>query len=301
MTTLPTGLHGAHLRPALLREIGENRLRAAVKHGELVSFTRTVLVDPNKLPTLPTRAAVALLSAGPAAVLTGATALALRGMWTSGFEPVHVLVRYARRLDSRPGIAVHHGSIEEQDVDEVGGLRVIAVDLALAEVLCRGRGRDALACADQVLANTPTDARAELKACVAARIAVRPDPRGRRRGQQLLELATGKADSPAESWTLLVIVDAGLPRPVVRHPIFDLSGRERYRLDLAWPELMIAVEYDGYEAHEGRALRDAEREADLRRRGWLVVRASSADLRDPSRLLAAIRAAFAARGAAVAA
>lgn len=78
--------------------------------------------------------------------------------------------------------------------------------------------------------------------------------------------------------------------------MLDLAGVERYRLDFAWPELRIAIEYDGYEAHEGRRERDAARDADLRRRGWIVIRATIDDLHDPSGLLAEIDRAFRRRG-----
>jgi len=91
---------------------------------------------------------------------------------------------------------------------------------------------------------------------------------------------------------VVILAEAGIPAPVLQHSVRDLTGRERYRLDFAWPELKVALEYDGYEAHEGRAEHDRAREEDLRRRGWLVVRADSADLGSPTRLLRELRTAF---------
>jgi very-short-patch-repair endonuclease len=47
----------------------------------------------------------------------------------------------------------------------------------------------------------------------------------------------------------------------------------RYRLDFAWPDLLIALEVDGW--HHQRpesAARDAHRDADLREQGWLTFR-----------------------------
>lgn len=95
---------------------------------------------------------------------------------------------------------------------------------------------------------------------------------------------------------MLLFDDAGLPRSTPQYVIYDLSGRDIYRLDFAWPDLRIAVEYDGYETHEHRAERDELRDRDLRKRGWIVIRATSADLAEPSRLLERIAAAFRARG-----
>src|SRR5262249_53959251 len=80
--------------------------------------------------------------------------------------------------------------------------------------------------------------------------------------------------------------------------VIDVLARIRYVLDLCWPELRIALEYDGYEAHEYRLDRDAQRDLDLERRGWITIRATAADLREPSALLARLDDAFCARGAA---
>lgn len=74
-----------------------------------------------------------------------------------------------------------------------------------------------------------------------------------------------------ESRIRMAIVLGGLPAPVVQHPV-SLDGR-RYRLDLAYPELRLAIEYDG-ELHRTqlRAHADLLREADLTRLGWTILR-----------------------------
>lgn len=143
----------------------------------------------------------------------------------------------------------------------------------------------------------PVD-RVRFRAEVSHRIRTRRDSRGRRRGEILLELATGLAESPAESWLLLGFFDGALPIPSQQTPVLDTDGRERYRLDFAWEEARVAVEYDGYAAHVGRADRHAARQADLERRGWVVLRADAEDLRDPARLHGEIRRAFSRRRAA---
>lgn len=296
MVSLPDGLHGAYRRSELERLLGPDVVRRAVADGTLRAFGRGVLVDPRRQTALHTRAAAALLFAGPMAVLTGPTALAVWGCSAAPTAPIHLLLPYHRHTKTRQNVVVHHGSFEIQDVHDVADLPTMALDFALAEVLCRESDREALACADQAFALTPESERAELRASVDHRIRTRADPRGRRRGQRLLDLATGLPESPPESWVLLLFADAHLPIPVPQYSVHDLSGREVYRLDFAWPELRVAVEYDGYEAHEHSAARDELRDRDLRRRGWIVIRATSADLADPFRLLAAIAVAFRARG-----
>jgi uncharacterized protein DUF559 len=75
--------------------------------------------------------------------------------------------------------------------------------------------------------------------------------------------------------------------------VVDALVRVRYVLDLCWQDLRIALEYDGYEAHEYRLDRDVERDLDLERRGWITIRATAADLREPTALLARLDDAFA--------
>lgn len=298
MIELPAGLHGAHRRADLRRELGALPLRAVVHEGRLVPFSRQVLVERGRQLELRTRAAAALLQVGGRAVLTSHTAALLFGCTAASDGRVHVLVGYDRPVRSTLGMAIHQGLYDEQDVVQVEGLRVHALECAIAELLCRAPRRTALACVDQALALVPEGERGEVRAEIGHQIATRRDPRGGRRAERLLDLAAGLAESPAESWLLLGFFDAGLPIPAQQFVVRDLAGHERYRLDFAWEEARLAVEYDGFEAHEHRAVRDAAREADLHRRGWTVLRADAGDLRDPARLHAAIRRALVRRIAA---
>ena len=84
----------------------------------------------------------------------------------------------------------------------------------------------------------------------------------------LLALATGKAESPPESILRLIVVEAGFPVPEAQYEITTIDGRRLYVLDMAWPALRIALEYDGFAAHEERRELDAER--DLRMAGARV-------------------------------
>jgi hypothetical protein len=286
---LPAGLHGAFLREELQARLGALGVRAMVREGRLVPVTRRVLVDRARQLELLTRAAAALLHVGGESALTTHTAARLFGCTAADAGRVHVLVGYDRTAHRTPGVALHQGLFDEQDIVDLVGLRVHALDCAIAELLCRANRRTALACADQAIAlSTDEGFRAE----VLHRIATRRDSRGRRRGEILLELASGLSESPAESWLLLGFFDGGLPIPRQQEPILDADGRERYRLDFAWEEVRVAVEYDGYAAHVGRALRDSLRQTDLERRGWTVIRADAADLKDPACLHAEIRQSF---------
>lgn len=87
------------------------------------------------------------------------------------------------------------------------------------------------------------------------------------------------AESGPEIEMARMFVDHGLPEPVCQHPVVA-CGR-RYRIDFAYPEHRLAIEYDGFRAHatpEGFA-RDSTRQNDLQQCGWTVLRFTWHDLR----------------------
>lgn len=296
MNDLPKGMHGAYSRAELIPHIGANALRTVVRSGGLKPYSREVLIDPRRATEFHSRAAAALLMAGPDATLSGHSALFVRGVTAADSAPIHLLLPYPRKVRGRNDVTVHYGHLIDFHSEQVDGLRAVTIRHALTEVLCRSSRRTAIACADQVLASVPRAEREELRAAIGERIRSRRDRRGTLQATELLDLARGDSESPAESWTLLGLVDGGLPIPEQQVSVTDINGNELYRLDFAWPAFRLAVEYDGYEAHEFRAARDAARDADLRRRGWIVIHATAEDLRDPSRLIAAVAEAMRARG-----
>jgi Protein of unknown function (DUF559) len=172
---------------------------------------------------------------------------------------------------------------------------VLVEPARLLDLLCQLRPQDALAVIDQALA-AAGEAHQVFRKQVAVRLEQRQDIRGTVRAAGLLDLASERVDSPAESWIRLLVVEHGLPIPEVNWPINDATGREIYRLDLAWPRFRIALEYDGVAAHAGQEDHDAARRADLERRGWIVVVVTKDDLGAFTRVVTALRAAFTARG-----
>lgn len=64
-------------------------------------------------------------------------------------------------------------------------------------------------------------------------------------------------ESDLETTLLLLIVESGLPRPTLQHPV-ELEG-QRYRIDMAYPELRIAIEADGFAVHGTREAFEGDR------------------------------------------
>ncbi len=289
------GLHGAYLRAELVASIGRRRVAAALANGALRPLWRGVVVDARRFLDLWTRAAAALLSAGPSATLYGSTAAALFGCRSVSTAVTHIVMPYEHRVRSRDGLQVHNGGFFAPDVEDLDGLRVLRLERVVTDLLCTVRSRDGLAVADEAL-RISGEHHEVFRKQVAERLRTRLDPRGTVTGAALLDFASPRAASPPESWSRLALVERGFPLPEVNWPILAPDGREVFRLDLAWPQVRIAVEYDGYTAHEGREALDDAREADLRRRGWIVVRMRIADLADLTRVERELHAAFAERG-----
>ena len=181
--------HAAMLRVGAEALFGADELAAALDGGEVVELWPGVVVPANRQYDAVTRAAGALLRAGPHAVLSGPTAAAMHGCTAAADPVIEVTVAYDRQLRSLPGLTVRQAWIRESDVLELDGLRVFALDAVLAELLCTGPQRLALACVEEALGE-PGPGRAEhLSALIAERIARRRDRRGTRKAMALLDLA----------------------------------------------------------------------------------------------------------------
>jgi very-short-patch-repair endonuclease len=97
-----------------------------------------------------------------------------------------------------------------------------------------------------------------------------------------------------ESRLRVRLVLAGLPTPVTQHVITQ-AGRFVARVDLAWPEHRVAVEYDGtWHATTEQFHADRRRLNGLAATGWIVLHVTATRLReDFDRFVGELRAALA--------
>jgi very-short-patch-repair endonuclease len=106
-------------------------------------------------------------------------------------------------------------------------------------------------------------------------------------------LADGVAESPQETRLRLLLHRSRLPRPTAQYAVRGLDGQFVARVDFAWPEVKIALEYEGMRhGRSQQVARDRRRLNDLTAAGWTVVFVTAADLRNPVRLIARIAAAL---------
>ena len=108
----------------------------------------------------------------------------------------------------------------------------------------------------------------------------------------MFALVDGRSESPPESWVRLSCALAGLPAPVLQLEVVE-DGAWLARVDLAWPDQRLIVEYDGEYHLDGRQIaEDDVRLAALVAAGWHVIRLSAADLRQMDDVVTRIAAAL---------
>lgn len=152
---------------------------------------------------------------------------------------------------------------------------------------------DVVIAVDSLLSRTPP-----LKGACLDTIRSAVDSYGARWGapalRRALQDARPNTDSPGETRTRLLLARAGFPEPVINLPVWDPDAARTRYLDLAYPELMIAVEYDGdYHRVSRRQWRlDQARRDSLRSLGWDLRVLTGLDIKRPRRALDALHRSF---------
>jgi hypothetical protein len=101
--------------------------------------------------------------------------------------------------------------------------------------------------------------------------------RGLEQVRRIAMLTEPLSESPMESRLRWLLVRSGLPRPISQYVVRGSDDRFVARLDLAYPDRFVAVEYDGALHWKQRREDDRRRDA-LRVLGWTVLVFSSEDV-----------------------
>ena len=289
---LPPALRGRVFTTAQARRHGLTR--GALLGPHVRPLHRGVHMDAAVAVRPDHRARATGLLLPPGGAVSGRWAAHLLGADVLGYDErsVTCVVPSGTRPPRVRGLSVRVAPLEPGEVLRHAGAPVTrplrtARDLAHHEPLV-----EAVVALDALLALYGTDRLPEVRAALVRE----PTRTGRLvQARRALVLVDPRAESPMETRLRLSLVLAGLPPPRVQWQVRDGAGRPVARLDLAYPEHRLGVEYDrGVHDDRRQNARDTARLTRLAVAGWRVLRFRGSDLLgDEDGVVAAVRRALA--------
>lgn len=172
------------------------------------------------------------------------------------------------RMRSRPGLLVREERVPSEELWQGSGLVVTSPLHTAYRLACRLPLVEAVVAVDALAYKFVLDPRDVVR--FGYRYLGAP---GSAKLPEVARLADPLAQSPMETRIRLAIRLDGLPLPVLQHPVGP------YAVDMAYPAIKLAVEYDGREhLTQERAMRDLRRQAYLTAAGWDVLRFRARDV-----------------------
>ncbi|WP_370463343.1 endonuclease domain-containing protein [Micromonospora sp. WMMC415] len=246
--------------------------RAELRSTAWRPLFKDVYADAGLVVSHPTRcAAAARWLIPPGAAIAGRSAAALFGAGrVEAHESLDVLVPTGRRFGPVSGLAVHTATLPGTDVVLRAGVPVTTPERTCWDLAQWLRVEDAVALVDVLVRRQLVD-----PARLSERARRHTGERGWKRMLRVADLTDGGAESPPESRLRVRLVLAGLPAPATQF-VVERDGAFVARLDLAWPQWKIAIEYDGIWHHDPEQLhRDRRRLNRLVGDDWIVLHLTS--------------------------
>lgn len=251
---------------------------------------RNVYLPKGCALTATTRAKAAWLWARRDATVAGLSAAALhRTKWIDAALPAEL----NRIGDAVHGIVIHRDKLVEDDVCVIDGMAVTTPARTAFDLGRRGRLEVAIIRLD-ALANA-TGLKPDDVSALADR---HKGARGIVQLRKVVDLMDGGSESPQETRTRLLLINAGFPRPKTQIVVCNEYGDFVARIDMGWPEWKVGVQYDGPQhwTDPDQHARDIDQQAELQALDWRIIRVSRDLLRYRSpvflaRVSAAMRAA----------
>jgi hypothetical protein len=298
-------LVGAGFTDKAIRRLVADGTLVRLRYGSYVSGATWRACDDVARHGLVARAVVR--RAESEVVLSHVTAA---GEWEVPLWDVDLGTVQVTRRDGKPGrrreagVFQHVGALRDDDVADVNGVLVTSATRTAVDCMTVFDVEHGLATVNSMLRRGLTSRR-QLHEC-AEFMSSWP---GTLNHRVVLGLATPLTESVGEDRTLFLCWSQGLPAPVPQYEILDQFGNAIARVDFAWPELGVFVEFDGKvkyqpDLNDGASTtevvlsekRREERICELT--GWACVRITWSDLAYPERTAARIRAKFGATSAA---
>lgn len=262
----------------------DRQVERRIAEGRWVRLTPSVLVEAATPRTRLTEVWVCVLAAGPGAAIAGVTAAWWWG-WADDDGRVHLVAPPGRRRRLPDRALLRRVETQPGAIVQLRGVPVTSKARTLADCL-RLLDRSAASAVLDRSQQRAGPSLAAVAACLPHRGA------GCAQARSLLAAADGTAFE-AERRCARVLRAARVVGWTPNYPV-RIGGR-RYVLDFAFPELLIAVEIDGFAFHHDpvRFQRDRQRQNALVGAGWLVLRFTWHDLVDqPDLVVADVQAAI---------
>jgi hypothetical protein len=265
-----------------------------VRHGAYVAADVWSSADAAERHALRVRAVVR--QANARVVVSHGSALPLYGAptWGVSLDDVNVTRPDARGGRREAGVRQHRGRLMDEDVTTRHGLCVTSGTKTALD-LTKVAGTEASLCAINFLLRTGETTEAELwqryRTMAHDPFTLKTD--------LVLRLADGRHESVAEVRTAFMLFRGGVPAPEPQYELCGARGELLARLDFAWPELGVWLEFDGREKYvkflrKGETvvdtvLREKQRESFIAETtGWRCIRITWADLQKPEATVARI-------------
>ncbi|MDG4796265.1 hypothetical protein [Micromonospora sp. WMMD1082] len=229
--------------------LSEGAVRGLVRSGRWRSIGRGLLLSGNGRLARDQQLWVAVLAAGPGAVLAGATAATEAGVRGLRAEPLHVLVPATRRAGrtilrrlpiDMAAVVVHRTAVLPAEHLQVG--RPPRTTTARALVDAAGWAPSVRQAQEMLAAGCQQ--RRVLPEEVAAVLDSLPRAPRRRLIRQTIDDIAGGAQALSEIDFVRLCRRAGLPRPDLQQQRTDAAGCTRW-LDAYWREWQVHAEVDG--------------------------------------------------------
>lgn len=217
-------------------------------------------------------------------------------LWGLRLDTVHVTRRDQRSGRHEAGVRQHQGVLRDDDVIVIGGTELTSPTRTAIDITTEASTESSLCVVNHLLHEGHTTL-----ADVVARYETMQRNPFTLHTDLVLRLADHRIESVGETRTFFLCWRHGLPAPVPQYAVRDASGHEFARLDFAWPELGVWLEFDGKAKYSRHArpgedaadvvFREKKREDRIRElTGWRCIRLTWADLASPERTAARIRA-----------
>lgn len=290
---LPLALAGREFTNATAHELGVSPKR--LRTGDLDDRIHGVRAPAGSLDDFAARCRAFAARLAPDVFFSHSTAARLLGAPLPArlerMQRLHVSVEAPARAPHARGLIGHSRRVLPGDVVVTGGIRTSSATRMWCEMASVLDIPDLVAVADYVIHHRR---RLTSVAELGERLTADDRISRSRRLRVALSLTDERAESRPESRLRVICVNAGLAHPEVNHEVADpVTGRGR-RLDLAWPDLTFAIEYQG-DHHRSREQwrADMTRRENLRMAGWTILELNADDLVDTAALLVRVRSALA--------